>query len=69
MAQKGTPDAVVSKLNAEVNKYLALAATKESWAKQGAEPMIMSPAEFDVYLRKDIKKWADLIQSQNIKIQ
>jgi len=69
MAPKGTPDAVVSKLNAEVNKFLALPATKDAWAKQGAEPMIMSPAEFDAYLKKDIKKWADVIQSQGIKIQ
>ena len=42
---------------------------KEAWAKQGAEPMIMTPAEFDKYLRGDIDKWAKVIQTAGIKVQ
>ena len=38
-------------------------------SKQGAEPMIMTPAEFDKYLRGDIDKWAKVIQTAGIKVQ
>ena len=47
MAPAGTPKPIVDKLNAEINKVLQAAEVKEAWAKQGAEPLIMTPAEFD----------------------
>jgi tripartite-type tricarboxylate transporter receptor subunit TctC len=40
---------------------------KEAWDKQGAVPMVMSPAEFDAYLRKDIDKWAQVVKAAGIK--
>jgi tripartite-type tricarboxylate transporter receptor subunit TctC len=62
MAPKGTPPEIVDKLNAEINKVIELPAVKETWAKQGANPMHMSVAEFDAYLRKDIDKWAEVVK-------
>jgi tripartite-type tricarboxylate transporter receptor subunit TctC len=62
MAPKGTPKAIVDKLNAEVNKAINRPDLKEAWAKQGASPMAMTPAEFDAYLRKDIAKWAHVVK-------
>ena len=67
MAPKATPKAVVDKLNAEINKVLAKAEVKDAWGKQGAVPIIMSPPEFDTYLRGDIEKWAKVIQTAGIK--
>jgi tripartite-type tricarboxylate transporter receptor subunit TctC len=69
MAPAGTPKPIVDKLNAEVNKVLSRPETKEAWAKQGVVPIIMSPSEFDTYLRADIEKWAKLIQTAGIKLQ
>ena len=69
MAPAGTPAAIVDKLNGEVNKMLARPETKEAWAKQGAEPLVMTPAEFDKYLRADIDKWAKVIHTAGIKVQ
>ena len=51
MAPAGTPKAVVDKLNAEINKVLDKAEIKEAWAKQGAVPIVMTPSEFDTYMR------------------
>ena len=68
MAPAGTPKAIVDKLNAEINKVLAKAELKEAWAKQGAVPIVMTPAEFDTYLRADIDKWAKVIQTAGIKV-
>jgi tripartite-type tricarboxylate transporter receptor subunit TctC len=69
MAPAGTPQPVVDKLNAEINKILARPDIKEAWVKQGAEPMIMTPAEFDAYLRKDIEKWAGVVKLSGAKVQ
>lgn len=69
MAPAGTPKAIVDKLNTEINKVLARADVKDSWGKQGAVPIIMSPALFDTYLRSDIEKWAKVIQTAGLKPQ
>ena len=67
MAPVGTPQPVVDKLNAEIAKVINRTDVKENWAKQGAVPMVMSPAEFDKYLRADIEKWAKVVQKSGIK--
>jgi len=68
MAPAGTPKEVVEKLNSEINKVIARADVKEAWAKQGAVPMAMSPAEFDKYLRADIEKWANVVKVSGAKV-
>ncbi|HYI89094.1 MAG TPA: tripartite tricarboxylate transporter substrate binding protein, partial [Beijerinckiaceae bacterium] len=67
MAPAGTPKDIVGKLNAGINKVLARPDVKEAWAKQGAVPMAMTPAEFDKYLQTDIEKWANVVKSAGIK--
>jgi tripartite-type tricarboxylate transporter receptor subunit TctC len=66
MAPAGTPKAIVDKLNAEINKAINRPDVKEAWDKQGAVPMVMSPAEFDAYLRKDIDKWAQVVKAAGL---
>jgi tripartite-type tricarboxylate transporter receptor subunit TctC len=69
VAPAGTPKPIVDKLNAEVNKVLEKPDVKAAWAKQGAVPMVMSPAAFDAYMRTDIDKWAKVIKDAGIKMQ
>jgi tripartite-type tricarboxylate transporter receptor subunit TctC len=69
MAPKGTPADVVNKLNSEINKVIERKEVREAWAKQGAVPMHMNPQEFDAYLRKDIKKWAEVVKVSGAKVQ
>jgi tripartite-type tricarboxylate transporter receptor subunit TctC len=67
MAPAGTPKDIIEKLNGEISKIVGRADVKQAWAKQGAVPMTMSPAEFDKYLRNDIDKWAKVVASAGIK--
>jgi len=67
MAPKATPPEIIARLNAEITKIMAKPAIREAWAKQGAVPMTMTPAQFDTYLRGDIDKWAKVIQQAGIK--
>jgi len=69
MAPKGTPKAVVDKLNEAVSKISSQADVKQTWAKQGAVPMVMSPEVFEKYARDDIAKWAKVIKSAGIKAE
>lgn len=68
MAPAGTPKGIVDKLNAEINKVIARPDVKDAWAKQGAVPMPMTPAEFDKYLRADIEKWANVVKISGAKV-
>ena len=67
MAPAATPRAVIDKLNAAVNKIVALPDVKAEWAKQGAAPMNMSVAEFTQYMRDDIEKWARIVKLSGAK--
>ena len=69
MAPKGTPQPIVDRLNAEITKIVNRPDVKEAWAKQGVEPLAMSPAEFDAYLRADIEKWAKVVKDAGVKVQ
>jgi len=69
MAPAGTPKDIVERLNAEIAKVIAKPAIREAWAKQGAEPMTMTPAQFEAYMKGDIDKWAKVIRQAGIKLQ
>jgi tripartite-type tricarboxylate transporter receptor subunit TctC len=69
MAPKGTPEGIVQKLNAEIQKVLKRDDIRQDWAKQGATPLLMSPAEFSDYINKDIEKWAKLIAMSGAKLR
>ena len=62
MAPKGTPQAIVDKLNAAVNEAIKQPEIVKLWADQGAVPMSMTPDAFDKFLRSDITKWAEVVK-------
>jgi tripartite-type tricarboxylate transporter receptor subunit TctC len=62
MAPRGTPAAIVGRLNAEVTKIVAKPEVKAEWARQGAVPMSMTPDAFTRYLETDIVKWERIVK-------
>jgi tripartite-type tricarboxylate transporter receptor subunit TctC len=66
MAPKGTPQAIVDQLNGEMAKIQARPEIQAAWAKQGAVPVVMKPAEFGDYIKSDIAKWAKVIETAKI---
>jgi tripartite-type tricarboxylate transporter receptor subunit TctC len=69
MAPTRTPKDIVQRLNTEIGKIVASPRVRDAWAKQGAVPMTMTPAEFDAYLRHDIEKWARVVKISGARIQ
>jgi tripartite-type tricarboxylate transporter receptor subunit TctC len=69
MAPAGTPQPIVDKLNAAINQTIARPELIAAWDRQGAAPLVMTPAEFDAYLRKDIDKWANVLKVSGATVQ
>ena len=67
MAPKGTPAPIVAKLNAEIGRIVARQDVRDDWAKQGAVPMAMTPAEFARFLEQDIVKWERVVKISGAK--
>jgi tripartite-type tricarboxylate transporter receptor subunit TctC len=68
MAPAGTPKEIVQLLNREINKILMRPDIAESWRRQGANTMVMSPQEFGSYIEAEIERWGKLIKANNIGI-
>ena len=67
MAPKGTPAAVVNKLNAEIGKITGNAEVRKAWAAQGTAAMTMGVDEFRRYMDEDIAKWAQIVKISGAK--
>ena len=67
LAPHGTPPEIVEKVNADMNKILATPEMKEVFLREGAEPALMTPAEFAKTIREEIAGWKQVAQRANIK--
>ncbi|MBI1989081.1 MAG: tripartite tricarboxylate transporter substrate binding protein [Betaproteobacteria bacterium] len=63
----GLPAAIVTRLNAELDRILRGADIKQRFAVDGAEPDGGAPNDFAVYLRNDHGKWGEVIKTAGIK--
>ncbi len=69
-ATAGTPQPIVTKINAEVAKTLADPQFREKFlAPQMFEPMASSPEEFADYIKAERRKWAKVIREQKLSIE
>ncbi len=67
MAPTGTPDAIVQRLNTEINKIVNAPDVKATWAKQGAMAMSMTAPVFAKYVADDVAKWATIVKVSGAK--
>jgi tripartite-type tricarboxylate transporter receptor subunit TctC len=68
-APKGTPQPIVAKLFAEVQKALDDPAVKERIAADAGAPMHMPLADIEPFVKGEIAKWADVIKRAGITVQ
>lgn len=65
---KGTPDAVVQRLNKELITVIRAADIRSRLAGQGAEVVTMAPAEEEQFFNKERARWAKVVADANIKL-
>ena len=66
-APKGTPPAVIAKLNATINAGLADPQIKARLKDLGGDTMAMTPAEFGKFLAEETAKWAKVVKFSGAK--
>jgi tripartite-type tricarboxylate transporter receptor subunit TctC len=67
VAPAGTPAAVVARLNAEINKALALPDVAQQLALEGAVPTPGTPQAFAALIAREIPRWAEVVKAGNVK--
>ena len=68
VAPAGTPDAIVSRLNTELNAALSDPQIQVAMRNLGVEPSPGTPAAFGTYIASETTKWAKVIQAARIKL-
>ena len=68
-APAGTKPAIVAKLHDEINRILATQEVRERLAPLGAEPLVMSTAEFEAKIKKDAARYGEIIRREGIHIE
>lgn len=69
LAPRGTPQAVVERLNAAVNDSLRDPALVQRFAAQALDTYPPSgPAEFAAYIRADLARWRKVVQEAGIEV-
>jgi tripartite-type tricarboxylate transporter receptor subunit TctC len=64
---KGTPPAIITRLNHEINAGLAEPAITSRLAEVGTVPMIFTASEFGAFVAAESEKWAKVVKFANIK--
>jgi tripartite-type tricarboxylate transporter receptor subunit TctC len=68
MAPKGTPEAIVAKLNTAVTEILKEADIQAQFAKLGVQPAPMSIPETAKFIEEERVRWGDIITSANVTL-
>jgi tripartite-type tricarboxylate transporter receptor subunit TctC len=64
----GTPSAIITRLNSEINKALREGAVRESFLQSAQEPVGGSEDEFAQLVREDYDKYARLMKELDIRV-
>ena len=67
VAPKGTPAAIVGKLQAEIAKILRLPDVGDRLAAEGSQPGGNTPAEFGAFIKDEIAKWGKVAKQSGAK--
>jgi tripartite-type tricarboxylate transporter receptor subunit TctC len=62
-APRGTPEPIVARLDAELEKILQMPDVRSKMAELGAEPRYMSAAELTRFVAAESPKWGELIRA------
>ena len=68
MAPAATPKPIIDKVNADMQKILAMPEIRDKLAAQGFTAEWMKPADFGSYLANEVPKWGAIVKSANVKV-
>ncbi|NYT84589.1 Bug family tripartite tricarboxylate transporter substrate binding protein [Pollutimonas harenae] len=69
LAPKGTPQAVIDKLNAAVHTALSDEALRQKLSELDSQPKPSSPDEFTAFAKSEREKWKQIVDTAGARIQ
>ena len=69
LAPKGTPPAIIERLQRELKLALATPEVKSHFADAGIEAVGSTPAEFDAFFREERDRWAKVVKDTGARIE
>ena len=69
LAPAGTPQEIVRRLNAEINRVLQMPEVRERLTALGTEPTGGSAEQFAQVIRADTARWAKVVSDAGIRIE
>jgi tripartite-type tricarboxylate transporter receptor subunit TctC len=69
MAPAGTPEPIVKKLSAEINRILQLPDVVERLTADGSVPQGSTPQEFASFAASEAKRWGQVVKTAGIKAE
>ena len=67
LASSPKPPSRVRRLNAEINKALALPDVAQQLATEGAVPMPGTPQAFGELIAREIPRWREVVKAGNVR--
>ncbi len=68
LTSKGTPTAMVARLNQEIGKILATPEIKNRITELGGDVRTSKPDEFAAWMGKAIAEWGEVVKAENISL-
>jgi tripartite-type tricarboxylate transporter receptor subunit TctC len=67
LAPANTPQPIVDRLNAEINRQIQSDEMRTFFLREGAEPAAMKPAEFASFVAGEVSRWKEVAKKADIK--
>ena len=68
LAPRGTPDAVVKRLNSEIAAAVTTAGVRKVLEANGATPQSSTPQEFAAFIKAELAKWERVVKAAGISL-
>jgi tripartite-type tricarboxylate transporter receptor subunit TctC len=68
-ATKGTPNDIVERMGAEVQKALTSPELTSIWHSSGSDIPQMTQAQFSAMISAEIKRWAQVVKAAGVKLE
>ncbi len=68
-APTGTPNDIIQRLNAALNKALAIPSVLERFSSQGAEARPGTSEDLGKFVREDMAKWKKVVQQAKLQVE
>jgi tripartite-type tricarboxylate transporter receptor subunit TctC len=68
VAPRGTPPAIIDRLNQEIGRVLNSPAIRPKLRAAGIEPAHNTPAEFAAYIKAETERWGEVVRRGNVTV-